>query len=47
MNLYLPKQLADLVKEAAKRDRRSVSQYVQLLIERAMTPQNNQNTQCN
>lgn len=47
MNLYLPKNLADQVKAAAKRDRRSVSQYVQLLVERALTPTTNQNTQCN
>lgn len=47
MNLYIPANLANQLKTLAEKDRRSVSGYLRLMIEKALTQPINQNTQCN
>lgn len=45
MNLYVPETLAKQLKVLAEKDRRSVSGYIRLMIEKALTAQNQ--SQCN
>lgn len=46
MNLYLPPNLAARLKTLAQQDNRSVSQYLRLLVERALAQPINE-SQCN